>query len=374
MNTKFIFASRVLCPVVILLNAAVTLMAQPKAAPAPADESIFGSIWLYIGLVAIGGLIGLAIHLRKKEAAGTKPASAAKPADSLRLTYNEKPEAPAAEPVEKRSKASVVLERRAAAAAPAQADKGKGIESLPVATFTRLQRTNAYIQLPESTDAALLDAIDQTNEESVEDAAVRTQALKLLSTSKTSTAISAISQIALYDLSSKLRADAVGILGDMDHDSVFETVVTACADPTREVRAAAARALFKLSFDRGHAWARIVESGDVSRMRHAARCAIEGGLVERSLERLVHTDRKAAYEAFALTALLIHSGETEPIYKSIGTHKDENLKLALLHVLQTVRKDSTFDELSELLVKHNLSPNVAAKANEVRSSLQMAAA
>ena len=157
----------------------------------------------------------------------------------------------------------------------------------------------------------------------------------------------------------------------MDHESVFETLVTACADPTREVRAAAARGLFNLSFDRGDAWSRVIGSGDASRMRHVARCAIEGDLVKRSFERLLHQDRAVAYEAYALTALLIEAGETEPVFRAVGEHRDENVKLAILHVLQSVKNENTLKGLSELLVSYNLSPNVAAKVNEIKSSLQL---
>ncbi|MGB7207174.1 MAG: HEAT repeat domain-containing protein, partial [Pyrinomonadaceae bacterium] len=217
----------------------------------------------------------------------------------------------------------------------------------------------------------LLCAIEQTQEEFDEDAEVRFLALKVLAAFRASNAVQAIAQMALYDLSSKLRANAVTFLAEINHESVFEPIVNACADPTREVRAAAARGLFRLGFDRADAWARIVESGNEGRMRQAARSAIEGDLVERSFDRLVHKDKKNAYEAFALTSLLIKAGETEPIYRALAKHKDESVKLALLHVLQTIKNEDTFESLSDLMTRHNLTPNVAAKVNEVRSYSQL---
>ena len=204
-----------------------------------------------------------------------------------------------------------------------------------------------------------------------EDAEIRGLSLKILAAFRTSNSVSAISQMALYDLSSKLRSNAVTVLAGIDHESVFESIVTACADPTREVRAAAARGLFRLNFDRAHAWTRIVETGDESRMRQAARAAMEGDLVERSFERLVHKDNNIAYEAYAVTALLIKAGETEPIYRTLAEHKEEDVKFALLHVLRTIRNETTFDSLSELLIRHELTPNVVAKINEVRSYSQL---
>ena len=227
------------------------------------------------------------------------------------------------------------------------------------------------LNLPDSSSEALLRAIDQTNEESDEDAETRDAALKVLAGFKNKNSITAIAQMALYDLSSKLRASAVSVLAEMDTESVFETVVTACADPTREVRAAAARGLFKLNFDRAQAWTRIVESNDLGRMRQAARAAIEGDLVERSFDRLIHKDKKIAFEAFVLTWLLVKTDETGPIYKALADHKEEKVKLALLHVLQTVENEHTFQSLSELLIRHALTPDVTAKVNEVRSCSQL---
>ena len=101
------------------------------------------------------------------------------------------------------------------------------------------------------------------------------------------------------------------------------------------------------------------------------RLRLQGDLVERSFDRLVHKDKKVAYEAFALTSLLIKAGETEPVYRTLGKHKDEDVKLALLQVLQINQDETTFQNLSELLIHHDLTPNVAAKVNEVRSYSQL---
>ncbi len=339
-----------------IFAAALDISAQAKPnVPPPADESSYG---VYIGVAAIVGLLVLAVSMRKKAAAALKSAASVLPNGGIRMTYRANAKPLPTKPKEPKP-------------APVIPEPKSGFAALPVSSFVRLQKTNAFLQLPDSNDLSLLDAIEQTNEDSEEDAQVRTQALKLLASFETSNSIAAIAQMALYDLSSKLRSDAVLILAEIDHESVFETIVTCCADPTREVRASAARALFKLNFDRAHSWARIVESGDMARMRHVARCAIEGDIVERSFDRLVHTDRRNAYEAYALTALLVKAGETEPIYKTLARHRDENVKLALLHVLQTIKDDSTFDGLSELLITSDLTPVVVAKANEIRSMLHL---
>lgn len=362
MTTRIRFPYRFVNPAFTILTLATAHFSQNRPGPAapPADDSILGSYGLYLGILAIGGLIAAAVFMRKREAAVKAAPAKEKKGDGFVLK-------------EKSAESKAAAQQKAEVRPrPERKPKAEPANSvLPVYTFIRLYKSNSFIQLPESHDPSLLEAIERTNEESEEDAQVRTQALKLLASFRTSNAVAAISQMALYDLSSKLRSDAVGLLAEINHESVFEPIVTACADPTREVRAAAARALFKLTFDRAQAWTRPVDSGDTARMRHVARCAIEGDLVMRSFDRLTHVDQKIAYEAFAMTALLIKSGETELIYKALAEHKDENVKLALLHVLQTIKSERTYDELSDLLTKSGLTPNVAAKVNEVRSMLQL---
>lgn len=360
MKTRRSFLLRSVLAGLAAIVPAASVFSQNKPGQPPVDDSMFGSWTFYLGVIAIVGLIGLAIAMRRKAAEVIKASIGGKKKGGVTMTYREGPAQPLASAPKRPKKPEA-----------AKPDVREGFSLLPVSTFKKLQRANAFIQLPDSHDLSLMNAIEQTNEDSEEDAQVRTNALKLLSSFKTSNSIAAISQVALYDLSSKLRSDAVLILADMDHESGFETIVTCCADPTREVRASAARALFKLTFDRAQAWVRIVESGNISRMRHAARSAIEGDLVQRSFDRLVHPDRKNAYEAFALAALLVKADETAPIYEAIATHRDENVKLALLHVLQTIQAETTFTGLSDLLNRHVLSPKIADKVNEVRSSLQM---
>ncbi|MGD9561327.1 MAG: hypothetical protein AB7F88_03610 [Pyrinomonadaceae bacterium] len=347
---------RIFSSIAALFAAATAVSAQARPARVP-EPSFFESYGLYVGIIAVAALIGAAVLLRKKKAE-----DAAKPVlkadDGVRLKFKEKADEPIKPKPDPFPSAVVVA-------------KKDGLGTLPIGTMKKVHRANAFIQLPESHDRALLEAIEITGEDSEADAPERLQALKVLATFKTSNAVAAISQIALYDLSSKLRSDAVAVLSEIDHESVFEAIVTTCADPTREVRAAGARALVNLSFDRAHAWARVIESGDMARMRHTARCAVEGDLVGRSFDRLVHPDRKVAYEAFTLTALLVRAGEVEPIYDAVAQHRDENVKLALLHTLQAIKEDSTFEGLSKLLTTYNLSPKIVDKVNEVRSSLQL---
>ncbi|MEQ1606997.1 MAG: HEAT repeat domain-containing protein [Pyrinomonadaceae bacterium] len=241
---------------------------------------------------------------------------------------------------------------------------------LPINSFMNLTAAKLYEPLPESDDPSLLNAIEQADEEYEEDETVRELALKILTAFRTRNSVEALTQIALYDLSSNLRSKAVSTLTDFDHPSVFEPILLACADPTREVRAAAARGLFRLSFDRSNAWKRIMETNDDFRMSHAARAAIESGIAVKSFERLVHEDLKVAYEAFALVAFMIASGETEEIFKAVLNHRDERVKFALLHVLKVRKDERTLAGLEQLRSCGIQSTDVEDRVKDVIDSFE----
>ncbi len=206
---------------------------------------------------------------------------------------------------------------------------------LPVSRLRRLDVATPFEPLPVSDDSDLLNAIEQTREGTEDDEEVRLLATRVLQAFKTANSIEALNRIALQDISSNVRARAVGILAEFDHETVFETLVVASADPSRDVRAAAARGLARLSIDRADAWARIAESGDVFRIARLAEAAVECEIVARSVDRLVHLEEKVAHEAFALFILLARGGDTSVILDLIEGALDVNVKLALIHVLET---------------------------------------
>ena len=241
----------------------------------------------------------------------------------------------------------------------------------PIFRFQKLELARAFSPLSLSNDEDLMSAIEQTHDEYEEDEEVRELAVRILARFKTRNSIEALSQVALYDLSSNLRSKAVSILADFDHESVFETILLACADPTREVRAAAARGLFRLNFDRSDAWTRIAETGDEFRMRQAALAAKEADLVKRSFDRLIHPDQKVAYEAATLIALMIRAGETEEIFQAVEAHNDSTVKLAVLHVIGLVKEEETLAYLYEILEKTTISKEFRAKVDEVIQMFEM---
>jgi hypothetical protein len=239
------------------------------------------------------------------------------------------------------------------------------INDLPIGKMIGISPPWPVEVLPTSDDEGLLAAIDEVQDDSDADSEFRSIALRVLAGFKTQNSIEALSQIALYDLSANLRSKAVGMLADFDHQSVFETIVLSCADPSREVRAAGARALVKVTLDRGDEWARFALSEDKYLSRQIARAAVEAGLAERSFDRLTLRDEKSVYEAFALVYLLIKAGETEKIFEAIADHRDIKIRVALLHILKIANVAEVIPPLSAFIAAEPIASVVGDKAREV---------
>lgn len=224
----------------------------------------------------------------------------------------------------------------------------KHTPALPIFSIHRLELARPFDALQISDDEDLMTAVEQAYDEFEEEEEVRDLAIRILTAFRKRNSVEALSQIAIYDLSANLRSKAVSVLADFDHESVFETILLANADPTREVRAAAARGLTKLSCDRADAWTRIAETGEEGRVAQAARAAIESGFVDMSFDRLVSKDHKQAYEAFTLMALLLKAGETDKIFHALENHKDMTVRKAILHIIKVIKDQKSVDGLYQL--------------------------
>ncbi len=77
---------------------------------------------------------------------------------------------------------------------------------MPILSINKLKFAGPSEQLPISNDPALLSAIEQTQDEFEEDEQLRELAVRILNAFKTRNSVEALSQVALYDLSSNLRS------------------------------------------------------------------------------------------------------------------------------------------------------------------------
>jgi len=237
------------------------------------------------------------------------------------------------------------------------ADGSPAAESRELGSF--LAREN----LPEGDeDAALTEALSNLANP---DEHMRAQAVSELASHPVQRAVAALSLVALSDSESGVRSAAVSGLGSIDHESVFPTILIALADASREVRAAAARTLSGLSFDRADAYVRVLETADPDTLRSVARACITTGMVAQAINRLASEDRHQAYEAFSLLSLLAKANETQPILDTIQNHKDEEVRLCAIRVLNVAAQPDLAPSLREMTSGEDLTENVRTAILEV---------
>ncbi|HLL70482.1 MAG TPA: HEAT repeat domain-containing protein, partial [Pyrinomonadaceae bacterium] len=194
-----------------------------------------------------------------------------------------------------------------------------------------LEPVGSVEQLPEwMEDESLADALERLDSADVE---ARVAAAQQLAQFQVQRSVEALTSLAANDRDSAVRAAAVTSLGNIGHESVFPSVLISMADEAREVRAAAARALSRLSFDRADAYVRVLETADAETLRHLASACVGAGLAKQALSRLASDDRRQAYEAFSLLSLVARGGQSDLILKVCEEHQDLNVRLAASRLL-----------------------------------------
>ena len=392
------FRVAILCTVqiiVLTLSNVNVLFSQAPIQRKPPEEDY---TWWYLTLlVLIGGLVGaivwkvkskkeVQVSTENKKKSGKNDNSelsfdADEEMESLRKNQNivdrKRRKAPKKQPTMNLPKTSSVLNGNAANVKPevqqVTLDDLNALP-LPVFSFNKIEHSKPFNHLPISNDEALLSAVEQTHDEYEEDEEVRDLAVRILAAFRTRNSVESLSQVAIYDLSASLRSKAISILTEFDHESVFETILLGCADPTREVRAASARGLTRLSFDRADAWARILETNEEGRMKQASRAALEGGFVERSFDRLTHRDSKYAYEAFVLLAMIVKSGEVEGLIDAIKNHRDPKVRSAILHVFKVTRDANALSQLYNLIENERLAVDLREEIDQTIAEMSMVTA
>jgi HEAT repeat protein len=198
-----------------------------------------------------------------------------------------------------------------------------------------------------------------------EDTRVRSQTATELGTHHAQRSVSALTSMALNDPDPAARASAVSSLGSIDHESVFAPVVISLADESREVRAAAARTLSGLHFDRADAYVRLMETADAELLKSVADACVKTGIVGQAVDRLASEDRRQAYEAFSLFSLLAKAHETQPIIDAIARHEDQEVRLCAVRVLNVAAQSEVAPQLRELVGRDDLPEAVRTAILEV---------
>jgi HEAT repeat protein len=232
-----------------------------------------------------------------------------------------------------------------------------GSEDIPAESFVTFQ------DLPEGTeDETLKELLAQLESE---DENARAKVAQQLGLYPVQCSVATLSSLALKDEAAAVRAAAVASLGAIDHESVFAPVLIALSDETREVRAAAARTLTGLHFDRAEAYVRVMEKADPETLRDVAGACIKIGIVSQTADRLVSEDRHQAYEAFSLFSLLAKANQIDPILETIRSHKDIEVRLCAVRVLNVAAAPDVAPKLRELVAFKGVPESVRTAILEV---------
>lgn len=211
-------------------------------------------------------------------------------------------------------------------------------------------------------DAALAETLTRLEDP---DERVRAQVVRELASHPVQSSVAALAALAHNDPDSAIRSAAVTGLGSIGHESVFAPVLVALADDSREVRAAAARTLSSLHFDRADAYVRVMETADADTLRTVAKACITTGIVAQAESRLASEDRHQAYEAFSLFSLLARANETQPILDVIEQHKDIEVRRCAVRVLNVAAQPDLSPKLRQMVAGEGLPEDVRAALLEV---------
>lgn len=189
---------------------------------------------------------------------------------------------------------------------------------------------------------------------SSEDVGERLEAAKNLARFEVEKAVCALIDLARSDSEAAIRSQAVSSLAAINHESVFPAVLIGMADESREVRAAAARSLTHLSFERTDAYIRVLETQDQDLQIAVAKACIKSGIVSQAIDRLATGDRRQCYETFAIISLLAKADQIEPVVDAVVNHPNLDVKLTIVRLLTNTGQPEVFEQLRQLAVKQNL--------------------
>jgi HEAT repeat protein len=197
------------------------------------------------------------------------------------------------------------------------------------------------------------------------DSAERAQVARELGMHRAERSVSALCAAALHDADTGVRSAAVTAMGVIDHESVFAPVLIALADDTREVRAAAARALSSLHFDRAQAYARVEKTADSETLHTFAQAAVKTGIAGQAADRLASEDRRQAHEAYSLFSLLAKAGELQPVFDVIENHSDLRAKQVAVRVLTAFATADAVPKLRDIVGLPQMAEDVRTGLLEV---------
>lgn len=203
-----------------------------------------------------------------------------------------------------------------------------------------------------------------------EDVLERIAAVKGLSQYPTRTAVEWLVSVSQNDSESNVRSVAISSLAFIDHETVLPAVLLAMADESRDVRAAAARAFSRLSFDRGRAYFHFFKSADDQTLRTVASACLRAGIVTQNIDRLASYDRVHTVETFALVCLLARAQLVDSLFDVIVSHSNLKVRTAGVRLLASTRQHFLIERFEELAKTGELPEEVGSAVLAAIESLK----
>ncbi|HZB45221.1 MAG TPA: HEAT repeat domain-containing protein, partial [Pyrinomonadaceae bacterium] len=160
------------------------------------------------------------------------------------------------------------------------------------------------------------------------------------------------------------RAAALADLSRLDPDEAFHHICAAFDDDAREVRNAAARALFDLNPDRADSFTRALREATAERRRHIGAAINNSGLAAEAIGQLTGESRDRTYGAFSLLFLMAKAGEVQPLLRAIESHPNSEVRLAVVKLLALSGQKEILPAFRRLAVRGSLPTEVRSAVME----------
>ncbi|MCA1618711.1 MAG: HEAT repeat domain-containing protein [Acidobacteria bacterium] len=160
------------------------------------------------------------------------------------------------------------------------------------------------------------------------------------------------------------RAAAIIELSRVDTDEAFQQICAGFDDGSKEVRGAAARALYDLRADRAESFTRALREADPERRRQIGAAISSSGLAGESISQLTGESREKTYEAFSLLFLMAKAGEVQPLVRAIEGHPNNEVRLAVVKLLALSGQKEILPAFRRLAVRGSLPTEVRSAVME----------
>jgi hypothetical protein len=160
------------------------------------------------------------------------------------------------------------------------------------------------------------------------------------------------------------RAAAITDLSHVDTDEAFQQICAAFDDEAKEVRGAAARALYELRTDRADSFTRALREATPERRRSIGSAISASGLAIEAISQLTGESREKTYEAFSLLFLMAKAGEVQPLIRAIEGHPNNEVRLAVVKLLALSGQKEILPAFRRLAVRGSLPTEVRSAVME----------